>query len=200
MVEIQYTTVPGKINSLFQKIREVGIPRKAGIQWLKSINFKSSNDGTLLTVLKFINFTDQSGTPTENWKKYRGHNHKSILAGAIKSAYKDLFNLYEDAYKRSDTELESYFSTNTGAGKQVISKTVSTFKTLCELSDFSGIADEISEDMEEIDDKGNKRNTERSTKSKSPSIHFDIQIHITPDVTGDQIEKIFESISKYLKD
>ena len=35
-------------------------------------------------------------------------------------------------------------------------------------------------------------------EDKSPSIHIDLQIHISPDASPDQIDKIFESISKHL--
>jgi hypothetical protein len=41
MAEFVYTTVPGKIKPLLTKIREVGVPSKATVQWLKSIGFKS---------------------------------------------------------------------------------------------------------------------------------------------------------------
>lgn len=33
-----------------------------------------------------------------------------------------------------------------------------------------------------------------------PSLHIDIQIHISPDTSSDQIDKIFESMAKHLKD
>jgi Family of unknown function (DUF5343) len=52
MAEFPYTTVPGKLKPLFKKMREVGVPQKATFQWLKSIGFTSSNDATLLGVLK----------------------------------------------------------------------------------------------------------------------------------------------------
>lgn len=38
------------------------------------------------------------------------------------------------------------------------------------------------------------------TRSISPKLHIDIQIHISPDSTSDQIDKIFESMSKHLRD
>ena len=39
-----------------------------------------------------------------------------------------------------------------------------------------------------------------ATRSISPKLHIDIQIHISPDSTSDQIDKIFESMSKHLRD
>lgn len=37
-----------------------------------------------------------------------------------------------------------------------------------------------------------------SKKGRLPSIHIDVQVHISPDTTADQIDKIFESMSKHL--
>lgn len=37
-------------------------------------------------------------------------------------------------------------------------------------------------------------------KKMSPSIHIDVHIHIPPEATLDQIDKIFESMGKHLKD
>jgi len=39
-----------------------------------------------------------------------------------------------------------------------------------------------------------------SPKKLSPSIHVDVHIHIPPEATLDQIDKIFESMGKHLKD
>jgi hypothetical protein len=68
MADFQYTTVPGKISTLFDKIRSVGVPPKVTVQWLKAIGFTSSNDTSLLPVAKAVGFADQSGVPTEYWK------------------------------------------------------------------------------------------------------------------------------------
>ena len=112
MADYQYTTVPGKLKELLSKIREVGIPPKASIKWLKSIGFKSSNDGTLLTVLKFINFIDSSSIPTDKWKDYRGTNHAQVLASAIREGYAELYNVYPDAHSREYDDIEHVVSTS----------------------------------------------------------------------------------------
>lgn len=39
MADFIYTTVPGKIKELLQKIREVGVPPKVTVQWLKTVGF-----------------------------------------------------------------------------------------------------------------------------------------------------------------
>jgi hypothetical protein len=192
MADYQYTTVPGKLKKLLSKIREVGVPSKASIKWLKSIGFKSSNDGTLLTVLKFINFIDSSSVPTEKWKDYRGANHSQVLASAIREGYEDLYTVYPDAHLRGQSEIEHVVSTSSSAGKQVVGKTVRTFQSLCEQADFSA-SGVPKPPANSIPPKGINIGSQIQ-----PSLHIDIQIHISPDAKPEQIEQIFNSMAKHL--
>ena len=75
MTELAYTTVPGKIPTLLAKIRQVGVPPKVTVQWLKTIGLTSSNDTSLIPVLKAIGFVDGNGVPTPKWAQYRGSNY-----------------------------------------------------------------------------------------------------------------------------
>lgn len=132
-----YTTVPGKIPNLLSKIRETGVPAKANHDWLKTLGLKSSNDRSLLTVLKHIGFIDSNGVPSPAWKQYRGADHKAVLGRALQVGYVDLYQTYPDAHLHSNTDISHVFSTKSDAGKQAIDKMVSTFKNLASLADFS---------------------------------------------------------------
>lgn len=140
-----YTTVPGRIPELLKKVRDTGVPPKATQEWLKSLGFKSSNDRTLLRVLRQIGFIDANGVPTPAWKRYRGADHKQVLGRAIVEGYPSLYGMYADAHVRSATELGHVFSTQSDAGKQTIDKTVSTFKALASEAEFDGAAPEAPE-------------------------------------------------------
>jgi hypothetical protein len=210
MADFQYTNVPGKLKEILDKIREIGLPKKASQEWLKTIGFKSTNDRSLLAVLKFINFTDSSGVPSDLWSEYRGKNSQKVLARAIIQGYSELFDIYPDAWKRNTTDLEHVFSTKTTAGKQVISRAVRTFQSLCGLADFNTTTEEIKIDEKTDNGEVYKNNTEnvsvmpsekqlQNTGNQSqPSIHLNIQIHISPESTPDQIDKIFSSMAKHL--
>jgi len=204
MSEIAYTTVIGKISPFLSKIREVGVPSSANTKWLPLIGFKSTNDRGLLKVMKFINLIGANGKPTENWSKYRGENYKKVLAKCIKEGFNDLFRLYPDANLRSDSDLRNYFSQNTTAGSQVIQKMIATFKTLCENADFDGSLTEKKEtktnalEKPKIQEQDEKREEIMNTSFKNPVVHIDLQIHISPESSASQIDKIFESISKHL--
>jgi hypothetical protein len=118
-------------------VRTVGVPPKVTAAWLKTIGFTSSNDSSLIGVLKFIGFIDGSNIPTSQWNAYRGANYRSVLGDAIRTGYADLFAVYPDANAQSTTELSHVFSTSSSGGAQVISKTVATFKALVEEAEFS---------------------------------------------------------------
>ena len=204
MAEFAYTTVPGKIGPLLEKIRKVGIPTKATVQWLKSVGFTSSNDGTLLGVIKVVGFVDASGIPTSVWSGFRGAKYKQVLADAIKTGYDDLFAVYPDAWQTSTSDLEHVFNTTSSAGAQVIKKTVGTFKALCALADFGSIEQQTSATMDTgpihtpLAHSPSFQSSPASKNSPTPSVHIDIQIHISPEASMDQIDQIFKSMAKHL--
>ncbi len=200
MAEYSYTVVPGKLKEFLGKIRETGIPPKVTTKWLESLGYKSKNDRSMISVLQQISFIDGAGSPKELWARYRGSNHRLILRYGIVEGYADLFAVYPDANARSSEELENFFGTKSTAGKQVITKTVSTFKTLCELSDFSS----ASNSPTEVEAKAKSpiargpAQLDSETSNFSPNLHIDIQIHISPETTPEQIDQIFASMAKHL--
>lgn len=201
MGDFTYTTVPGKIKPLLDKIRQVGIPAKASVQWLKTIGFTSSNDTSLLGILKTVGLADPSGVPTSTWTQFRGSHHRKVLGEAIRTGYAELFAVYPDAWQRTNTELEHVFSTSSSAGKQVITKTVGTFKALCECAEF-GEQTTLSMPSGPVHTPVASQPTTHAQHNPqanhSPSVHIDIQIHISPEASGDQIDQIFKSMAKHL--
>jgi hypothetical protein len=206
MAQIQYTTVPGKIKPLLSKIHEVGIPPRATSQWLKSIGFTSSNDQSLIGVLKLIGFCDGSGVPTEFWKQYRGAKHRDVLSSALRKGYSELFAVYPDAWNRQPQDIEHVFSTSSTAGKQAIGKAVATFNALAELADFQNTTASLGTADLQIDSgtmhtpiaSGRPKLQQTMPESGAPSVHIDIQIHIAPEANSDQIDQIFASMAKHL--
>ena len=200
MAEFVYTTVPGKIKPLLEKIREVGVPPKATTQWLKTVGFKSSNDSSLLTVLKYIGFIDSNGVPSSKWTQYRGANHKVVLGEAIREGYMDLFAVYPDADQRSQSDIDHVFSTSSSGGKQVIAKTVSTFKLLAELAEFPPVNERSN--LGKPSGPAHTPSVQETTGTRpglfGPALHIDVQIHISPEASADQTDQVFASMSKHL--
>lgn len=199
MATYPYTTVPGKLKQFLTKIRDIGVPAKVTAQFLKTIGYTSSNDKTLIPILKFIGFTDQSGIPTAKWTQFRGAKSRTVLGDAIKEGYSDLYNIYPDAHNRTQEELEHVFSTSSSAGKQVIQKTVTTFKSLVSEADFAE-PEGLLETIEPLHaaPMPHTPSAPVSKTSSSPSLHIDLQIHISPESSPEQIEQIFASMARHL--
>ncbi len=204
MAEFAYTTVPGKLKTLFAKLREVGVPSKATVQWLKSLGFRSSNDASLLGILKSVGFVDATGVPTPKWSSFRGANSKRVLGDAIREGYAELFAVYPDAWQRSQADLEHVFSTSSSGGHQVISKTVSTFKSLAEIAEFTPVMAQTDLRMSSealhvpVSSPADDTPAGRSSRGGVPSVHIDIQIHIAPESSSEQVDQIFASMAKHL--
>jgi Family of unknown function (DUF5343) len=180
----------------------VGVPPKATSGWLKSVGFTSSNDATLISVLKFVDLIDSSASPTNRWKQYRGANHQLVLGDAVSVGHKDLYSIYPDAQSRNKTELAHVFSTSTNAGQQVVSKTLATFKALCDEAKFSNHPIQPDETLQETKSATtgtpSSANIHSASKLPLPNVHIDIQVHIAPESTPEQIETIFKSMAKHL--
>ncbi|MGA7831885.1 MAG: DUF5343 domain-containing protein [Terracidiphilus sp.] len=202
MAEFVYTTVPGKIKILLAKIRQVGVPSKATAQWLKSVGFSSSNDYSLIGVLKFVGLIDSNSVPSALWSSYRGANYKSVLGDAVRRGYSDLFSVYSDADRRSQTDLDHVFSTSSNGGKQVIAKTISTFKALVEEAEFSSLSEDAN--LSAPTSSGlllapvAQKQVNQSSIGVLPGLHIDVQVHISPEASTEQIDQIFASMAKHL--
>ncbi len=153
-----FTTVPGRLPELLKRIRDTGVPPKATLEWLRSLGFKSSNDRTLLRVLRQIGFIDASGVPQPAWREYRGADHRQVLARALVLGYDMLYTTYADAHSRPATDLANVISTKTDAGKQTIDKTVATFKNLVKEADFEDTPSGPGSSTEATSGAGNRAN------------------------------------------
>jgi hypothetical protein len=201
MADFPYTQVTGKLKSLFQKIQQVGKPDTVDKKWLASIGLKSSNDPSLIPVLRVIDFIDQSNNPTERWTRYRDKSQaRKVLAEGILIGYAELFQTYPDAYRRSDDELKAFFTTKTKAGSQVVSKTVTTFKNLCELADFQDVPIEGSSVQSVQLTQGDIRAPTRIIKELEAGVTININIQLTlPDTTDESVyDKLFAAMKKHL--
>ena len=202
MSDVVYTTVPGKISTLLSKIRQVGVPPKVTNAWLKTIGFTSSNDSTLVGILRVAGLIDSNGVPTERWGQFRGARGKVVLGEGIRQGYSELFAVYPDAHSRPNTDLEHVFSSSSRAGKQAIQKAVSTFKNLAAEAEFMDGAVEGEAHFEAetlhapVTDL--KSAAKAGARSNAPSLHIDIQVHVSSEASAEQIDQIFDSMAKHL--
>lgn len=205
MADYPYCTVPGKLSEFLAKIQGLGTPSKVTTRWLPTIGFGSTNDRSIVPILKHVGLVSTDGTPTQLWSDFRGAGSGRALADAVISAYPELFETYPDAPNRTSDELQAFFRGHSSYGAQAVSKAVNTFKALCQHAEFDdNAATKPTAPVPSQPDSGNTNNMARPIAhaqpeaQPAPSLHVDIQIHISPEASSVQIEKIFESMATHL--
>lgn len=197
-----YTTVPGKLPDLLNKIRESGVPSKASNAWLETIGFKSSNDRSMLAVLRQIGLIDASGLPTPAWKQYRGAGSKAVLGRAIKTGYQDLFTTYPNAHTRSSTDISHVFSTQSDASKQTVDKMVSTFKTLAAQAEFDSSPTDSGAEVPAVDSDAESVATTVVARTSRTAAGLNVNINVQlalPETTDQEVyEAFFKAMRTHL--
>jgi len=147
-----YVNAYGKLNTLFQKIREAAAPSKFTQDYLETIlGFKSSSDRAFPSFLKRLGFLDGSNVPTQAYKDYRDAlQSKVVMANQIKASYPTIFSANEFAYELNKTELSNTVKRVTGLGDSpTLDAIVGTFSALCGLADFKGVMPKKEEKRED---------------------------------------------------
>lgn len=210
MADYPYVKVQGNLKKVLSTIQSTGVPAKFTNKSLEAMGFKSSNDRAIIGVLKFIGFIDDTGTPTELWRRYRNKDIGSdVLGQALKSAYDDLFSLYPDAHLKESPALRNYFSVHTSVGEQALTAIVGTFKSLCELSMFEQNNTTGSHATASTDSVGEKTRTTSpetaiatSVKSngldRGLAVNINIELHLPSTNDGEVYDKLFDALKRHL--
>ena len=141
MQKAPYTPSPNNVKRFFEKIKELGVPTKVNIEYLKTIGFKSGNDHYLITVSKTLGFIDAVHKPTDKWIAFKDKRKASkVMADAIKTTYDALFETYPDADKKDEQALLDYFAAKCLVATSVSKYMAQTFKYLCEFADFEAVS------------------------------------------------------------
>lgn len=200
-----YTTVPGKLRDLLKKIPNVGRPEKVTVAWLKSAGWTSSNDPSMIPVLKFVGLVGQDGRPSEVWDAARSSNKagKIRVGEALKAAYADLFALYPDAHRKDTESLRNFFRTHTGGGEQVQAKMVQTFQILAEFGEFEATAPAGDADGHPVEPESapsGPRTVGHAAKPVAPGMSLTVNIQLQLPATADAgvYESLFASMRKHL--
>lgn len=128
------------LHAILDKIQKAAVPDAFGITFLKDLGFTSSNDRTVIKVLKFLGMLDSAGRPQSSYREFMDQTKsKRVLAAAMRNAYDDLFKSDKSAQSRSYSDLKGWFKTKTGAGEKVAEKMATTFKSLASYADFDGV-------------------------------------------------------------
>lgn len=191
MANYPYTLNTGKLTGFLKHIQKASVPDKVTQTYLSSAGFKSTNDRAIISVLKFIDFLDSTGTPTKKYEAFRNTTTgQQVLGQAIRSSYSELFSMYPDAQQKDTEALRNFFSTHSKAGDAALSAMVLTFKSLCSMASF----DEV---VQPVTPRVPSETKQPSTLVSRGIESLTINIQLTLPATSDS--KIYEDIFKAMK-
>ena len=177
------------------------MPPKVTQKYLVSTGFKSTDDRRLINLGRDLGFLDGAGVPTNRWRDYRDRTAAgSVLAGAVKETYENLFQMFPDAQLKDDEALRNFFSAETDLGKDAIDATVRTFKTVCGFADF---------DVEPSSQQPAQEESSTVTVREQPNLRLpgmatgmtvNINVQLQLPATDDPAiyENLFEALRKHL--
>ena len=199
-----YVRTPSKFQELLKKLPTAGVPERVTIEFLKTLDFKSSNDRMMIQMLKGIGFLDENGAPTATYKAFRNPKEgPRILAKAIQDSYSDVFLANTKAQELDLEAVKGIIASKVSKGENVVSDIARTFKSLCDLADFSGpqlLPDEIEEKAKETPTTPQAPTMQppETPRVPSPSFHYNIEIHLPTTADISVYNAIFRSLREQL--
>lgn len=215
-----YIVSQGILMTPVEKFRKK-LPDELSIEILKKLSLASGNEAQTLSALQFLGVYDDKGKATKGGQDvfllHKDDEFQAAFAKLVSAAYSDLFKLHGDhGWSLSESDLISYFRNSdktpasTGkrqalafsasaviAGKREGRSAVATPKSTATKSE-SKKAPKVT--VSKPDAKANENGGGGGNHSFSPTVHIDVQVHISPESTQEQIDQIFASMRKHLFD
>lgn len=180
---------------------------------------EGSARNNVLPYLKTMGLIDQEGKPTElanNWRMDDGYS--KVCSQIIKKIYpQEVLDAFPELPENRAT-LESWFASKTGSGQVAARRMATLFVLLRESDPTKGEKIKVAKPKPKKPPKVQKTIKKETSKVIStsgqtqiepppqispmppyPSIHIDLQIHLSPEASSDQIDQIFSSMAKHLK-
>lgn len=191
------------LDAVLDAIQKAAVPDAFGVDFLKDMGFTSSNDRSVIKVLKYLGMLDASGKPQNAYAEFMDNTKaKKVLADCMYHAYDDLFKSDKNAHSHSATDLKGWFKTKTGAGEKVAEKMATTFRKLASYADFTGSKKPEEKGQEEtkseVKDEQNSDTSASMIGQNSFGLIYRIEVHL-PDTTNvDTFRAIFRAIREEL--
>jgi hypothetical protein len=178
---------------------------------------EKSAKNNVLPYLKTLGFIDEEGNITALANDWRTDEKYSEVCNIIKKKVypKELLDAIPEPLKEK-SEAESWFARKTRSGQNAAKRMTRLYALLCEADPSKGAKISIGKTKKkktakrkkDFDHKDSKKESEIQNQTPLaqtqniaafPSIHIDLQIHLSPETDTDQIDQIFASMSKHLK-
>jgi hypothetical protein len=200
-----YTIAPGPLGEFLEKLKNVGVPDKVDLIFLKQIGFSSSNHRPFIPIIKNIDLIDGNGVPTDRYRRglRGGEPGKKLVAEGIRGGYRELFATYPDANTRSTAELTTFIKAHSDLAEKPLRMAVATFQTLCKLGTFDGStsAPDIEPDGTEDGRTDDGRKDRERPRQEQGGVTINVNIALSVDATSDPAvyDAFFGAMAKHLK-
>lgn len=190
---------------------------------LTNLNISSKSSAShIMKNLRLLGLIDEEGRPTERANEWRMNDQYAAVCEEIRNETYPR-HLLEASLERD--ALVQWFMRNKGVGRGTAGSYIPIFNILREADPTAGEEILVRKKKRSTSRKQSKslQNTKTVTPKPAtdgnaakqivepplpkphlpsapptPSVHIDVQIHISPDATASQIDQIFESIAKHL--
>jgi hypothetical protein len=202
-----YLTTAKSVKDVLAAMQTAGVPKKFTYDFLKQLGYPSSSNRPVIAVLKALRFPDDSGAPTERYRRYKDPKQAQVvLAEAMRDAYADVFTVNQDAYTLTTTELKGVFARLSDKGDSVNEKMAITFKTLADMADFQAAAAAAGTDGGVSAAQTGEEQKQIEVKDHGDVldggaivIHHDVHIHLPPTTDIAVYDAIFRSLRENLR-
>jgi hypothetical protein len=200
-----YTIKIGAIPAYFEAMRGAEAPERFSVNFLRNLEFASSNDRLIIGILKDLGFLNADGVPQDRYHQFLDKSQSwTVLAEGIKDAYSDLFAVNKEANTLDVDGVFNKLKTLYKGEKKdtVIRHIAKTFVTLCELADFSKPKDKPKTKEEPVKKTASPKAT--GTDSGAPEkgdLSVDaLQYHINIVLPDTRDQSVYDAIFKSLRD
>jgi len=211
----QSVQVYGQIPKFFETLRAGTAPPAFTRQFLKDIDFKSSNHHALIPLLKGLGFLTADGTPTERYKQFLdGSRWKKILAEAVRESYGDIFVLKAKPTNADLQMIAGKYKSTYNLSDTAADRAARTFLALLALSDHDTLYGSATTDSkppspvptpskpEPKEDKPEPPPAPTPALDGKPPVglHYNIQIHLPATTNVEVYNAIFKSLREHVID
>lgn len=215
---------PGGIVQAVAQLRRQ-FPAVVNVETLKKLGIAPGSEPRVVLVLKFIGVIDAECKKVPKAGQIfvqQDEGFQSGFSDLVKTAYADLFGLHgEGAWALSTPQLVSFFRSSDETSDLVGQRQATTFRALAGLCGKAEapVARAAGVPKARVVGEGKAKPVAKAVQTPAakvevppldpphiphgkaknlPSIHIDVQVHISPDTSPEQIDRIFASMSKHL--
>lgn len=201
MLTKRYMAGVKNLSAILDKIVSGTAPGKFTTDHLKNIGFPSSNDRSVIPLLKDLGFLSSDGVPTKRYHDYRNAaQSKRVLGEALREVYEELFHINAKPSKSDREAIEGTFKSVHNVGDRVAELQAMTFFALLDKADLKE-THKAKQDIGEIEVPPKPvEGKKEAVIGRSLQLRHNIEVHLPTTKDIEVYNAIFKSLKEHLVD